>query len=305
MKTIKFLFLLVFFCISSRFGLGQKSQFITQSENTIHYRVFGEGIPILIINGGPGMNSDGFAGLAETLGKSYKTIIYDQRGTGKSKLNRVNSETISLELMAKDIETIRNELDLEEWLILGHSFGGILASYYTTKYPERVSGLILSSSGGLDLELFSSLNITARLTPLQRDSLNYWTRQIQNGDTTYYASLKRGKYLAPAYLNNKSFIPSVAERLTQGNSTINSLVYQNMRRINYDVSADLKTFSKPVLIMQGKHDIIPIAVSKKAHSIFKNSKLVVLPNSSHYGWLEDPKMYFSNIDSLINLINKS
>ncbi|MEP1306942.1 MAG: alpha/beta hydrolase [Balneola sp.] len=290
---------------ASHFILGQESRFIEQDGNTIHYRVFGEGIPILIINGGPGMNSDGFAGLAETLGKSYKTIIYDQRGTGKSKLNRVNSETISLELMAKDIETIRNELDLEEWLILGHSFGGILASYYTTKYPERVSGLILSSSGGLDLELFSSLNITARLTPLQRDSLNYWTRQIQNGDTTYYAILQRGKYLAPAYLNNKSFIPSVAERLTQGNSTINSLVYQNMRRINYDVSADLKTFSKPVLIMQGKHDIIPIAVSKKAHSIFKNSKLVVLPNSSHYGWLEDPKMYFSNIDSLINLINKS
>jgi len=290
---------------ASQFIVGQESRFIEHAGNIIHYRVFGEGIPILIINGGPGMNSDGFAGLAETLGKSYKTIIYDQRGTGKSKLNRVNSETISLELMAKDIETIRNELDLEEWLILGHSFGGILASYYTTKYPERVSGLILSSSGGLDLELFSSLNITARLTPLQRDSLNYWTRQIQNGDTTYYASLQRGKYLAPAYLNNKSFIPSVAERLTQGNSTINSLVYQNMRRINYDVSADLKTFSKPVLIMQGKHDIIPIAVSKKAHSIFKNSKLVVLPNSSHYGWLEDPKMYFSNIDSLINLINKS
>lgn len=158
----------------------------------------------------------------------------------------------------------------------------------------------MSSSGGLDMDLFSSLNITSALSQNERDSLNYWNRRIQNGDTTYYASLQRGTYLAPAYLNDRSFIPSVAERLTQGNSRINSLVYQDMRRIDYDVTNKLNDFRKPVLIVQGAHDIIPIKISEKAHALFTNSKLVILPNSAHYGWLEDPELYFSEIDSLIN-----
>jgi pimeloyl-ACP methyl ester carboxylesterase len=53
--------------------------------------------------------------------------------------------------------------------------------------------------------------------------------------------------------------------------------------------------------MQGKHDIIPVAISEKAHSVFKHSKLLMLPNSSHYGWLEDSLLYFAEIDSLISL----
>ncbi|MGB3079084.1 MAG: alpha/beta fold hydrolase, partial [Saprospiraceae bacterium] len=50
----------------------------------IYYRTFGSGQPLLIINGGPGMNSNGFENLARKLSEHYKTIIYDQRGTGKS-----------------------------------------------------------------------------------------------------------------------------------------------------------------------------------------------------------------------------
>lgn len=299
MKYFKCVFFLLIFCSPSALVKSQESQFIEQSGNTIHYKVFGDGNPVLIINGGPGMNSDGFAGLASIIGKKYKAIIYDQRGTGESTLDQMNSSTITMNLMVEDIETIRKELDIREWVVLGHSFGGILASYYTSKHSSKISGLILSSSGGLNMDLFSSLNISARLTSLERDSLNYWNRKIQLGDTSYHARLQQGKYLAPAYLNNKSFVPEVAQRLTQGNSRINSLVYQDLRNIGYDVSRELKGFKNPVLIMQGEHDIIPLTISEKAHSIFKDSRLIILPNSSHYGWLEDSLIYFSEIDSLI------
>jgi len=299
MRILKFLLLILILSVSVKNGMSQDSRFIEQENNRIHYRIFGEGTSILIINGGPGMSSDGFAGLAETLGQNYKAIIYDQRGTGKSTIDRLNSSTITLDLMIDDIEVLRRELNIKEWVVPGHSFGGILASYYTSKFPTRVEGLILSSSGGIDLELFETLDIRSHLTSQERDSLDYWNRKIRNGDTSHYASLQLGKYLAPAYLKDKSFIPIVAERLTQGNSQINSLVYQYMRRINYDVSDELESFQKPVLIMQGQHDIIPIAVSEKAHSVIQNSKLVILPNSAHYGWLEDPELYFSSIDELL------
>jgi len=97
----------------------------------LHYRTFGEGKPMLIINGGPGMNSDGFTYIAEALSKyNYQTITYDQRGTGKSQVEALNAKTITMDLMVQDIENLRTHLKIDQWAILGHSFGGILATYY-------------------------------------------------------------------------------------------------------------------------------------------------------------------------------
>ncbi|MBK9983709.1 MAG: alpha/beta fold hydrolase [Saprospiraceae bacterium] len=124
----------------------------------IYYRTFGSGQPLLIINGGPGMNSNGFENLARKLSEHYKTIIYDQRGTGKSILPILDSTTITMDLMIEDVESLRKFFKLDSWSILGHSFGGMLASYYATKYPEHIDKMILSSSGGIDLGLLSYVN---------------------------------------------------------------------------------------------------------------------------------------------------
>jgi proline iminopeptidase len=67
----------------------QNSQLIPTNHGVIHYKIFGKGKPLVIINGGPGMNSEGFAGLAEQLAKEgFLCIIYDQRGTGKSEMKK-------------------------------------------------------------------------------------------------------------------------------------------------------------------------------------------------------------------------
>lgn len=298
------LFLLILiFCFE--YSIGQASFEIIENESTIHFQTFGEGNPILIINGGPGMSSAGFISLAQELSKNNTAIIYDQRGTGRSNLDKISSKTVTLDLMVKDIEAIRKHLNINEWIILGHSFGGIMGSYYTTKHPDRVLGLILSSSGGLDMELFSIIDIRGKLNSNQRDSLNYWTNKIHRGDSSYYARLQRGIYLAPAYLYDEKLIPIIAERLTQGNMTINSLVFQDLRKINYDIKEIINKYSKPVLIIQGAYDIIPLQISEKAHKIFANSELVILPESSHYGWLEDEELYFQSIERFLKKIFNS
>lgn len=288
-----------FLIFQSGYSYAQTEYLISENNSTIYFKTFGEGVPILIINGGPGMNSEGFSPLAEKLSDANMTIIYDQRGTGKSTLSQLNSSTITMELMVKDIEAIREHLDIDQWIVLGHSFGGIMASYYTSKHPDKTKGLILSSSGGLDLELLQTLNIPGRLSQTQQDSLNYWTRQIQRGDTSYFAQLKRGTYLAPAYLYQKKYVPAIAERLTQGNMTINGLVFRDLRRIGYDVKDELRNYDKLVLIIQGAHDIIPVEISETAHSVFPNSELIILQKSSHYGWLEEEKLYLKAIEDFL------
>jgi proline iminopeptidase len=265
-----------------------------------YYKIFGSGIPMLIINGGPGMNSNGFEPMAKILAKKNQTIVYDQRGTGKSPLKDLNSKTITIKIMADDIESLRKHLKIKKWIVLGHSFGGMLASYYATVYPNSINKLILSSSGGIDLSLLNGPNlITSHLSKIEQDSLQYWNDKIDKGDTSHASRLGRGRALAPAYVYDRKFIPIIAERLTQGNSTINTLVWNDFRKIKFDCKNKLKSFKQPVLIIQGKQDIISKEIAETAHKAFTNSKVILLDNCKHYGWLDAEEKYFSEIESFL------
>ncbi|WP_104734715.1 alpha/beta fold hydrolase [Hanstruepera ponticola] len=284
----------------SKLGISQSAIDIPIENGNIHVTTFGIGKPILIINGGPGMNSEGFTSLAQELGKTNLAILYDQRGTGQSTISEVNSETMTMDLMVSDIEAIRKYFGFKDWVVLGHSFGGMLASYYLKKHPERLSGLILSGSGGFNLSITRNLNLLSRLSKNERDSLNYWNRQISRGDTSYQARYNRGKYLAPAYVYDKKHAPVIAERLTQGNRTINSLIWQNIRTINFDCSEAYKNFEKPVLIIQGKQDVMGDHIAKEAYNLLPNSTLVFMDKCAHYGWLEQPRDYFEALSNFLN-----
>ncbi|MDB5203460.1 MAG: Proline iminopeptidase [Ferruginibacter sp.] len=267
----------------------------------IHYKIFGKGKPVLIINGGPGMNSNGFADLAMKLSSNNQAIIYDQRGTGKSEMDHADSSNMTMDLMISDIEALRKKLNIDKWIILGHSFGGMLASYYATKYPQHIRALVLSSSGGIDLNLLNyvSKNIDAKLNRIERDSLAFWNRKIANGDTAYSSRLGRGRNLAAAYVYHREFIPVLAERLTQGNSQINNLLWADMQHKHFDCSNGLQHFEKPVLIFHGQNDILEKRTAEKAAGVLKNSQLVVLPNCGHYGWLDSPEVYFSHLNKFL------
>jgi len=294
------LFLVILFVYLQTYA--QKDGFAQSDGVKIYYRTFGTGTPILIINGGPGLNSDGFVDLAKTLSAQNQTIVYDQRGTGKSVMQKIDASSITMELMIDDMENLRKQLKIERWIILGHSFGGMLASYYATIHPDRIISMILSSSGGIDLDLLSyvSKNINARLTPQQQDSASYWSQKINNGDTSYFARWQRAKVLANAYVYNKKYALPIAERLTQSDLRVNNLVWQDMQKIKFNCAPKLSTFTKPVLILQGKQDVIEERTSQKANKILKNSKLVILDHCVHYGWLDNRDMYLSEVEKFIS-----
>lgn len=272
-----------------------QKQSISANGITISYQKFGTGFPVLIINGGPGMSSEGFIPLARMLSENNTTIIYDQRGTGSSGPTELNRQNISIDLMVEDIESLRKALGYTKWIVLGHSFGGMLAYAYAAKYPERVKAMIQSHSGSMDLDLLNSLNITSRLTPAQRDSLAEYSIQIRRGDTTHATALKRGEVLAHAYLYNEENIPQVAERLTQGNMRLNTLVWADMTANNFNTKPEMQKFNKPVLILNGMDEAVSENIPKKADAILPNSRLVMMERCGHYGWLDRPDIYLKEV----------
>lgn len=166
---------------AATFGCFGQHGFVASDGINIYYQTFGEGNPIFIINGGPGFNSEGFAAMVKEIANlGYRTIIYDQRGTGKSKLEILDSTTITMDLMVKDIEAVREKLGYKEWVVLGHSFGGMMANYYASKHPERVKAIIASSSGGMDLALLANAGseILSRLSESEQDSLRYYREMM-------------------------------------------------------------------------------------------------------------------------------
>jgi proline iminopeptidase len=300
MKNIVLLFVLILIVSSAVFC--QEEGEVKTGDGSLHYKTFGKGYPILIINGGPGMNCDGFSSLAKLLSDKYMAILYDQRGTGKSNLLKVDSSTVTMDLMAQDIESLRQHLKIKEWIVLGHSFGGIMAQYYASKYPESIKTMILSGSGGIDMGVFDFIDatITNRLGKSEKDSLKYWGDKRQKGDTSFYAKLQWAKVLATVYVYDKKCAPQIAERLTQGKPQITGLVYKDLYKIGYDCKEALSHFEKPVLIIQGRQDIVGDETAYKEHQVLKNSKIVFLNECVHYGWLEQEEKYIAELKKFID-----
>lgn len=285
------------------FGYSQTEETINSGNSKLHYKTFGSGKPMLIINGGPGMNCEGFAYIAQELSKmKYKTIIYDQRGTGKSTVEKLDSGTITMDLMVQDIENLRKHLKIEKWTVLGHSFGGIMTAYYATKHPETINKLIFSSSGGINMKfmLYVQKRLSDNLTEIQRDSLHFYQDKLNRGDNSKETAILRAKYLANAYVFDKSKASVIAPRLTQTNFEVNQLVFQDLHKIKFDCTDSFTKFKPKVLVLQGKNDIISTETAHEIANAFPNSKLVLMDNCAHYGWLDAPGIYFKSIDNFLD-----
>lgn len=280
------------------FSMAQESKFITINEGLIHYKTFGKGKPILIINGGPGMNSDGFDAIArEIANKGFQTIIYDQRGTGKSVLSKVDSTTITMDLMVEDIETLRKHLKIKKWSVFGQSFGGMLATKYAYQHQDKIDKIIFSSSAGVNLKFLEYINqrLNGNLTKIEQDSLSHYSLEFDNHPENEEILFKRACFLASAYVYQKKFIPQLAKRLTQVNYPVNELVLNDLIKNKFDFSENFKPFQNPVIIFQGENDVISVETAQSINITFPNSKLIVLSQCGHYPWLDQPDLFFQDL----------
>jgi len=261
----------------------------------IYYQSFGEGKPVLIINGGPGLDSEGFATVAKAVAaQGFQAILFDQRGTGRSPLAVIDKNTVTMDLMVADMEQIRKKLKLKQWTILGHSFGGMLAAHYASRHPQQVEKLIFSSSGGLDLDFVADIQprIRQKLSLQQQTEMAAYQLKQSLGDSSAATNEKRVNILAQAYVQDKSKAPLVAARLKVVNMQLNQLVFADMARIKFDHKQSFASFTQPVLVLQGDQDIISIHTAEKTQRSFPNAKLEILKNCAHYGWLDQPEPYY-------------
>lgn len=130
--------ILFFILLTTLFSSGQ---------NTIYSKTFGksEDKAIIFIHGGPSGNSTLFEfTTAEKLAKKgFYVIVYDRRGEGRS----IDSlATFTYQEYFNDLNYIYKTYNIEKANIIGHSFGGLVATLFSEKYPQKVESLILAGA---------------------------------------------------------------------------------------------------------------------------------------------------------------
>lgn len=113
----------------------------TSDSCRLYVHVKGEGPVCLYLHGGPGSGSAWMEKLVgPVLEKRFTMVYLDQRGVCKSETPAGND--FSFDRQIRDWEEVRTALGVEEWLLMGHSWGGILMMGYWQKHPEVIDGML-------------------------------------------------------------------------------------------------------------------------------------------------------------------
>ena len=124
----------------------------------LYSKAFGSpgAIPVVFLHGGPGYNSAGFeVTTAQALADhGFYVIVYDRRGEGRSE---DVAAKFTFEETFDDLNTILKKYNLKKATLIGHSFGGIVATLYAKKYPQNINSIVLVSAPVALQETFKTI----------------------------------------------------------------------------------------------------------------------------------------------------
>jgi len=257
----------------------------------LHYRSAASGPPVVLLSGGPGFNVDYMIPVGDFLPAGYRRIYFEQRGTGRSRPAKTALESMTLQAVVEDLETLRVHLKQDRLLLVGHSWGGMLAMAYAVAHPDRVDRLILIGSGGPTLEFTQWFgdNIDARLRPQDLEARSYWRTAAKNGVAPDKVALENVKAITPGYFFDRQKGLAFASEIKEGDlhNDVSALLSTDLGK-HYDLRPGLAKLDRPVLIIQGHQDPIGDKTAEDIHALIARSTLTYINKSGHFPWIEQP-----------------
>ena len=292
----KFALSILFYCSAL---LAQKNDSIVLSNAVLYYSVQGEGQPVLLLSGGPGISSNHLLKLSERLSKTYKCILFDQRGAGKSHTDPMDSTTITLNQSIEDINLLLERQKIKKITIIGHSWGAMLGMSYAIKYPGNVAKLVAIGSGPLALSDYGMVedNITSRATKEEK----IFMKQAEDSMANHSASKELLKAYSRTFLRFFLYdafkLDSVVEGIKQAsqNNVMFGLMLQDLTRINYNLKPGISKLKMPFLAICGRQDPVGIFQTIAIKELNKNAKIAWIEKSGHFPWLEQPDAFYSSL----------
>ena len=277
---------------------------VTQDGIDLFYKVVGpaSGDYVLILSGGPGEDIHSMQGIADELGKKYRCIMWEQRGTGRSKLAKYDASTINLNAYVEDIEALRKQLHAEKFVVLGNSWGMILGLAYAGTHPDAVRAVVTIGSGPITFEYLGvfSDNQIARLGACELEIRDFWKDPAREAADSDRAAFERLRVAAVAYFFDRKKALQMASELKPEDYNFRVPPMFLNAEGKYDIRPKLKSIIAPVLLLQGRQDLAGEANVFEAHSLIKNSTLAFIDKCGHMPWLEQPEQTWKIVGGFLD-----
>ena len=272
-------------------------------------------IKLLLLNGGPGASHEYFECFENfLLPENVELIYYDQLGCGLSD-NPKDTTMWDLARFVEEVEQVRKALNLnkDNFYLLGHSWGGILAMQYALKYQDNLKGLIISNMmmSCPAYGKYAQEVLAPQFDPKVLDTI----RQIEARKD--FQNPKYMELLMPNfYAKHICRLPldQWPEPLNRGLSKMNQSLYVTMQGpsefgiggnlINWDVTKELPKIKTPTLTIGGKHDTMDPEHMKWVSTQVQNGRSITCPNGSHMSMYDDQKNYFPRLIQIIKDVNE-
>jgi proline-specific peptidase len=287
-----------------------KKGFANIKDGKLYYEEEGQGIPIVLINGGPGGTHHGFHPYFSQIKDMARIIYYDQRGTGKSSKDETG-KTYTVKQAVEDLESLRKELKIDRWVMLGWSYGGLLTQLYALTYPNRCSGLILvASETGIPSNVEKSDREKMFLSQAELDAIENIMKKFGEGKMTL-AQVIYNMHLSGDWKRQNYYKPTKKEFIRRAlygwapAPGFEVLIRSDKNKINLKGKFD--DFEIPTLITEAKWELLwwdlnRIEVMRKNHP---NAQIEVFEKSGHMIFADEPEKFFTLLRGFLKKTNKA
>jgi len=275
--------------------------------------------PIIYLHGGPGgpIYNSNITTLSALSNDGYDVYLYDQIGGGRSgRLDNINDYTVDRH--KSDLIEIVDIIGAEKIIIIGQSWGAMLANLFAVENPEKIDKMILTGPG----PILPINNTLASIVP--PDSLNlkepYYSNRQANQKArnirsmlTHKVATTFGFKLASdkeaddfaTYLNtelNKSTVSDTSiTRKVEGGAGyyVQVMTVKSFKDVK-DQRNKIKNLNIPLLVMKGQYDNQKWGYTQEYLNLYSNSKFVIIPNAGHAIAFEKPDEYIKTIREFLN-----
>jgi len=269
---------------------------------------------VLLLHGGPGANHQYFKGFESYFpGEEIEFYYYDQLGSTLSDNPQIE-ELWSIEHYVEEVEQVRKALGLnkDNFIVLGHSWGGILGIEYALKYQKNLKALIVSNMvpSVPDYNSYAKNVLALKLDPEVLKEIRVY-EAVEDYTNERYLKLIHDNYYPKHVLR----IPAEdwPEDVSNAFAEINFPIYLKMQGPsefgivgdaslkNWDVTSDLNKIEIPFLSIGAEHDTMDPKQMEWMADQVQNGLYLHCPNGSHMAMWDDTENYFRG---LINFINE-
>jgi len=255
----------------------------------------GSGPTLLLVHGFGGAKED-FADQVEALAARYHVVTFDHRGHGESD-GPSDASAYSLDRLAADTVAVADAVGAEQFRLLGHSMGGMIARRIVLAHPQRVEALVLMDTSpgpvpGIDGELLEMGAVIA----------------LNEGMPELKRIMDEFQPLGtPAYEKLMAERPGYREFNDRKWETLSPMMWATMGREirdQPDQLAALAAVTRPTLVIVGVQDEPFVDVSRAMADTIAGAELVVIPDAGHSPQFENPDAWLTALERFLARVDR-